>query len=263
MGYYVQMMVLVDFTYLTKVADVVDDSNVVPDGIYSVPVKLMNATAPDRTSMGNAAIDGNATATVKGKEITYSINLKAVDALTLHGHVLEMWTYAADDTEHTNPIPVTVTETVEDVDIEGNNGTFVRTISFTRTGDAETQIWAKVHVDAMGDDFQPNVIMAFDWDNTKAVCDEHTTEIRNAKDATCTEAGYTGDEVCTVCGETETRSIPKLDVQNPFVDVGSRQYYYEPVLWAVNHDPQITNGTSATAFSPDKPCTRGQVVTGI
>ncbi|MCD7845113.1 MAG: carbohydrate-binding domain-containing protein [Oscillospiraceae bacterium] len=31
---------------------------------------------------------------------------------------------------------------------------------------------------------------------------EHTTEIQNAKAATCTEAGYTGDTVCTVCGET-------------------------------------------------------------
>ncbi|MCD8397053.1 MAG: hypothetical protein LUD12_07725, partial [Lachnospiraceae bacterium] len=30
----------------------------------------------------------------------------------------------------------------------------------------------------------------------------HTIEIRNAKDATCTETGYTGDEECTVCGET-------------------------------------------------------------
>lgn len=30
----------------------------------------------------------------------------------------------------------------------------------------------------------------------------HTTETQNAKDATCTEVGYTGDTVCTVCGET-------------------------------------------------------------
>ncbi len=29
----------------------------------------------------------------------------------------------------------------------------------------------------------------------------HTTEIQNAKEATITEDGYTGDEVCTVCGE--------------------------------------------------------------
>ncbi len=30
----------------------------------------------------------------------------------------------------------------------------------------------------------------------------HKTEIKNAKEANCTEAGYTGDEICTVCNET-------------------------------------------------------------
>ena len=49
--------------------------------------------------------------------------------------------------------------------------------------------------------------------------------------------------------------------KNPFKDVAKTQYYYEPVLWAVNHDPQITAGTSATTFSPANPCTRGQIVT--
>ncbi|MGM9630810.1 glycoside hydrolase family 2 TIM barrel-domain containing protein [Butyricicoccus sp.] len=34
-----------------------------------------------------------------------------------------------------------------------------------------------------------------------AACDHANTEVRDAKAATCTEAGYTGDEVCTVCGE--------------------------------------------------------------
>ncbi|MDO4942943.1 MAG: CAP domain-containing protein [Lachnospiraceae bacterium] len=29
----------------------------------------------------------------------------------------------------------------------------------------------------------------------------HTTKLQNAKDATCTEDGYTGDMVCTICGE--------------------------------------------------------------
>ena len=31
---------------------------------------------------------------------------------------------------------------------------------------------------------------------------DHTLELRNQKAATCTEDGYTGDEVCTVCGVT-------------------------------------------------------------
>ena len=48
---------------------------------------------------------------------------------------------------------------------------------------------------------------------------------------------------------------------NPFTDVKSGQYYYDAVLWAVNHSPQITNGTSATTFSPGATCTRGQIVT--
>lgn len=70
--------------------------------------------------------------------------------------------------------------------------------------------------------------------------------------------------ICTVCGETRTESIPKLTPStpmNPFIDIASGAYYYEPVLWAVNHTPQITNGTGANTFSPEATCTRGQVVT--
>ena len=46
---------------------------------------------------------------------------------------------------------------------------------------------------------------------------------------------------------------------NPFKDVGSNQYYYKAVLWAVENN--ITSGTSATTFSPNAACTRGQIVT--
>ncbi len=48
---------------------------------------------------------------------------------------------------------------------------------------------------------------------------------------------------------------------NPFVDMKSGAYYCEPVLWAVNHSPQITNGVDKTHFAPDDTCTRAQVVT--
>ena len=48
-------------------------------------------------------------------------------------------------------------------------------------------------------------------------------------------------------------------VENPFVDVKENDYFFTPVLWAVQTG--ITNGTSATKFSPEKPCTRGQIVT--
>jgi len=45
----------------------------------------------------------------------------------------------------------------------------------------------------------------------------------------------------------------------PFTDVAQGEYYYEAVLWAVEQG--ITNGTSATTFSPADYCTRAQVVT--
>ena len=38
------------------------------------------------------------------------------------------------------------------------------------------------------------------WGTAKP-CDHKNTEIRNAKDATCTKDGYTGDTYCTVCNE--------------------------------------------------------------
>ncbi len=39
------------------------------------------------------------------------------------------------------------------------------------------------------------------WRDTVVPATGHTTELCNAKEATCTESGYTGDQVCTVCGE--------------------------------------------------------------
>jgi lactocepin len=38
-------------------------------------------------------------------------------------------------------------------------------------------------------------------------------------------------------------------------------FYFDPVYWAYYHEPQITNGTDETHFSPDEGVTRGQAVT--
>lgn len=50
-----------------------------------------------------------------------------------------------------------------------------------------------------------------------------------------------------------------VGTEMPFADVAKDAYYYDAVLWAVENG--ITNGTSATTFSPDAECTRGQIVT--
>ena len=78
------------------------------------------------------------------------------------------------------------------------------------------------------------------------------------------EAEGVETRACSACGAVETRAIPKVippAPENPFSDVRESDYYYEAVLWAVNHEPQITNGTGADRFSPKAVCTRGQVVT--
>ncbi|MBQ5467292.1 MAG: leucine-rich repeat domain-containing protein [Oscillospiraceae bacterium] len=49
--------------------------------------------------------------------------------------------------------------------------------------------------------------------------------------------------------------------ENPFADVTEGKYYYKAVLWAYNHDPQVTGGTDTTHFGPNKNCTREQIVT--
>lgn len=44
-----------------------------------------------------------------------------------------------------------------------------------------------------------------------------------------------------------------------FIDVDANAYYAKAVDWAVVNE--VTNGTSATTFSPNDTCTRGQIVT--
>ncbi len=51
---------------------------------------------------------------------------------------------------------------------------------------------------------------------------------------------------------------PVVVAANPFTDVTSGQYFYQPVLWAVQNG--ITAGMSKTSFAPNDTCSRGQVV---
>ena len=72
-------------------------------------------------------------------------------------------------------------------------------------------------------------------------------------DASCTRA-----QMVTFLWRAAGSPEPETAV-NPFADVSASAYYYEAVLWAVENG--ITNGTSATTFSPDATVTRGQTVT--
>lgn len=63
--------------------------------------------------------------------------------------------------------------------------------------------------------------------------------------------------------DTKPETDPDTDTESetsiPFTDVLADSWYEEPVGWAVAN--QITKGTSLTLFSPQKNCTRGEIVT--
>ena len=60
-------------------------------------------------------------------------------------------------------------------------------------------------------------------------------------------------------GGVENQPTTENSAANQFSDVKPGAYYEAAVNWAV--DNGITNGTSATTFSPDATCTRAQIIT--
>ena len=74
--------------------------------------------------------------------------------------------------------------------------------------------------------------------------------------------GKTGEKwfTCRDCGQPIVEDLADLNtITTEFGDVASGKFYYEPVLWAYSRG--VTTGTADGVFSPDKTCTRGQVVT--
>ena len=90
----------------------------------------------------------------------------------------------------------------------------------------EPAMWAKDHSMVTGRNFEPNT--------------------------PCTRAS-------TVIYLWKNAGSPKTEVISTFTDVKADADYAQAVAWAVKNG--VTNGTSATTFSPDDTCTRGQIVT--
>lgn len=74
---------------------------------------------------------------------------------------------------------------------------------------------------------------------------------------------FDADKPCTRAMTVEyfwkQMGSPATAPSSQFGDVSADTSYASAVAWAVEEG--ITNGTSATAFSPDKTCTRGQIAT--
>ena len=103
----------------------------------------------------------------------------------------------------------------------------------------------------------------------------HTEVTIEGKAPTCTEAGLTDGVKCADCGEilVAQEEIPALGHdwkglectrcdatrENPFTDVEEDDFFFDPVLWAV--EKGVTTGATETTFNPNGKCQRAAVVT--
>ena len=95
----------------------------------------------------------------------------------------------------------------------GNDDSHVETVNATVTNEVTTEATCKA--DGVRTYTAKVTFEGEDYTDTKTEtlpATSHDTELVGAKDATCTEDGYTGDEVCKVCGVTVKQGevIPAL-----------------------------------------------------
>ena len=146
---------------------------------YSVPVRMVQAANPAVESMGNAALDGNATVTVKDGKSYIDLKFKAVTYSGLYGHLLKLWGYPENNTSFDakwwdkNEVPATVLETFNDYGMNYTLGDttkseFGRKFRMERNSEKEDIVYIRISVDAMAGFDQP-ARLEFDWDNATEI----------------------------------------------------------------------------------------------
>ena len=71
------------------------------------------------------------------------------------------------------------------------------------------------------------------------------------------DANVTRNEMAVVMSNLMDYRVANYKGTSPFTDVQETSPYYDAILWAA--ETGVTNGTTASTFSPDAPCTRAQL----
>ena len=196
---------------------------------------ISNANHPDNPTFGDGGIHLDAKITVQGMNLIVGVKKDAEAAITLG----ENFEIAGATLKHES-IGSSKTKTYF-VDAEGNALTGEAVVCKHTYGETPTWTWAEDGSSATASfpctasgDYTAVVNATITSETTPATCiaagktvytakatfggkeytstkeiaiaidaDAHgETELKNAKDATCTEKGYTGDKVCKDCGKT-------------------------------------------------------------
>ena len=163
----------------------------------------------------------------------YTIYLQSTVYEVEAGHTLALVIYAYEPgmAKYSQNYQITIDNSTVSADIPVNAK---RTVSFT---------------DVSSDSYCADAVK---WAVENGVTNG-TTAATFSPNAACTRG-----QIVTFLWRAAGSPAPKTTV-NPFTDVAADAYYAKAVLWAVENG--ITNGTTATTFSPDAPCTRAQAVT--
>ena len=94
--------------------------------------------------------------------------------------------------------------------------------------------------------------------NHKNLCAQIPIDLHERVSEERERLGQTTSEYITNLIQDYANS-PAVSGSNSFADVSETAYYYNATLWAMSE--KVTEGTSATTFSPNDLCTRGQIVT--
>ena len=103
-------------------------------------------------------------------------------------------------------------------------------------------------------------------DFAAAAAAEHistATERQNARKATCTEDGYTGDLVCRLCGEVleQGEVIPAHCPSAAFGDLNTAAWYHEYTDYVIANG--LMAGMGDNSFAPNGTVTRAMIVTTL
>ena len=239
----------------TKAGD--DDYNAVSSSAVTITVSKATPTGTPAytkiTTSGKTLADAALTAgsiTPAGGTIAWNLG----DAQTVSANTSYSWTYTPADTTNYNVLTGDITPYV--VSTGGGGGgyvsTYAITVEYAKNGDVTVSHKSTYKGATVTVTVEPDKGYTLE---TLTVTDKNGKEIELTSKG---DGKYTfkmpASKVTVKASFAEDNTM-----QNIFVDVPADTYYYDAVLWAVKEG--ITDGTTATTFSPDAACTRAQMVT--
>ncbi len=238
--------------------------------------QTVDATVTSETTDATCTEDGQIvyTATAEFDGVTYTDTKTVVLEATGHTYGEPVFTWSEDYSSATAAFTCEVCGNVETVTAivttESTDATCIVTgkvvftatvelggVTYTDTKTVESALANHTYGEAVftwSEDYSSATVTA-----TCSVCGESVTEtadvtsVASYEDA---EITYTATVVLGGVTFTDTKTV---EIVNPFTDVDEDDYFYAPVLWAIENG--ITTGTSDTTFSPFVTAERCQVVT--